>query len=303
MSMDSLLLAVLVLGGMGLVFGGLIALAHRKLRVQEDPRIDTVAGKLPGSNCGACGFPGCRGFAEGLVAGKAQPSGCTQVSREAALEIAGYLGVAVGEATKRVARLLCAGGSHVALQQAEYRGLPTCAAAAAVASGGKGCTWGCLGLADCERACDYDAIAMNAHGLPVVDPVRCTACGDCVEACPKGLFVLLPAAHRLLVQCRSLREGEAAERLCRVACTACGKCALDAAPGVIEMRDGLAVVNYERHALAGPGAVARCPTGAIVWLEGDAQFRDGAGSDPAARTGGSTPAAGPWTPVLLERSR
>jgi ferredoxin len=141
-----------------------------------------------------------------------------------------------------------------------------------VAGGGKACAWGCLGLADCERACDFGAITMNAQDLPVVAPALCTACGDCVEACPKELFVLMPVAHRLLVQCKSRLEGDEALALCQVACTACGKCALDAAPGVIEMRDGLAVVNYGRNEAAGPEAIARCPTGAIAWVEG-AQFQ------------------------------
>jgi len=101
-----------------------------------------------------------------------------------------------------------------------------------------------------------------------VIPERCTACGDCVEACPKDLFALMPMDHKLIVQCKSLLEGEAADRLCRVACNACGKCALDAAPGVIEMKNGLAVVDYTKNDLAGPEATRRCPTGAIVWVEG-----------------------------------
>src|SRR3989304_5249464 len=64
----------------------------------------------------------------------------------------------------------------------------------------------------------------------------------------------MPIEHKLLVQCKSLLEGDAAERLCRVACTACGKCALDAAPGVIAMTNGLAVVDYAKNDLAGPAA-------------------------------------------------
>ncbi|WP_291026585.1 4Fe-4S binding protein, partial [Hydrogenophaga sp.] len=64
---------------------------------------------------------------------------------------------------------------------------------------------------------------MNAWGLPVVIPDRCTACGDCVEACPKDLFELMPLEHKLIVQCKSLLEGEEAEELCRVACNACGR--------------------------------------------------------------------------------
>jgi Na+-translocating ferredoxin:NAD+ oxidoreductase RNF subunit RnfB len=260
-----------ILGGVGLFFAGLIALTHRKFRVWEDPRIDTVAGMLPGANCGACGLPGCRAFAEAVVGGTISPATCTVSSPDARLDIASYLGVEVGQVAKRVARLLCAGGRDAAPDQADYLGYPTCTAAAAVAGGGKGCVWGCLGIGDCEVACTFDAIYMNEVGLPVVVPDKCTACGDCVKACPKDLFVVMPMAQRLLVQCKSLLEGEPAERVCRVACNACGKCVMDAAPGLIEIKSGLAVIDYTRNELAGPEATRRCPTGAIVWLEG-AQF-------------------------------
>jgi len=267
-----ILTAIIILGGVGLAFGVLIAIANKRLWVWEDPRIDAVAQMLPNANCGACGLPGCRAFAEQAVAGAVAPAQCTVANDAARQAIAGFLGVDAGQAVKRVARLLCAGGRHVAEQQAEYRGLATCAAAAAVAGGGKACAWGCLGLADCARVCDFDAIAMDATGLPVVDPERCTACGDCVVACPKGLFVLQPLDHRLLVQCRNLVSGDAALEQCRVACTACGKCVQDAPRELISVATGVAVINYERIAEATEQAVARCPTGAIVWLSG-AQFQ------------------------------
>jgi len=280
MDLQTLLVPMLTVGGVGLVFGSLIALAHRKLKVWEDPRIEAVAELLPGSNCGACGFAGCHSFAEGLIDGETQPASCTQLGPEGVDDVAGLLGVDAGTAVRRVARLLCAGGCDVTVRSAEYRGLPTCGAAAAVAGGGKGCTWGCLGLGDCEVSCDYDAIFMNEHEIPVVIPEKCVACNDCVEACPKDLFTLMPVDWKLLVQCKSALEGDEIERLCKVACTACGRCAQDAAPGLIAMRDGLAVVDYGQNGLAGPEAIARCPTGAIVWLEG-AQF---AGSRRAERS-------------------
>ena len=154
--------AILILGGTGLVFAVFIALANKKLWVWEDPRIEIVASMLPNANCGACGLPGCHAFAEQVVEGKVQPSKCTVSNADRVLEIAAFLGVDAGDATKRVARLMCAGGTDVAIQRAEYRGLSTCAAAAAVAGGGKGCAWGCLGLADCEHSCTFDAIRMNA---------------------------------------------------------------------------------------------------------------------------------------------
>jgi ferredoxin len=205
------------------------------------------------------------------VEGKVAPAQCTVANDTMRQAIANFLGVEAGTANKRVARLLCAGGSGTAPIRAEYRGLPTCVAAASVAGGGRACAWGCLGLGDCERVCDFAAITMNGEGLPVVDPDRCTACGDCVEACPKSLFVLLPLAHRLLVQCRNLINGNDALEACKVACTACGKCVQDAAPGLISVSSGVAVVDYELIATATEAAVARCPTGAIVWLAG-AQF-------------------------------
>ncbi|HUG40644.1 MAG TPA: (Fe-S)-binding protein [Longimicrobiales bacterium] len=264
--------SVAILGGVGVTFGTLIALANRKLRVWEDPRIGEVESLLPGNNCGACGQAGCRAFAEAVIRGEQTPAQCTVMGEADREELAGYLGVDAGQATRVVARLLCAGGADVAVQKASYFGVESCAAAVAVGGGGKGCPWGCVGFADCAVVCDFDAIVMNRHGLPVVDPERCTACGDCVDACPLGLFTLMPLDHHLVVQCRSLLEGDAATDLCAVACNACGRCVADAPPGLIAMQRGLAVIDYAKIELENPKATERCPTAAIVWIEG-AQFR------------------------------
>jgi len=113
---------------------------------------------------------------------------------------------------------------------------------------------------------------MNENALPVVDTEKCTACNDCVIECPKGLFKLQPINQKLLVQCRSLLEGDLAESKCSVACTGCSRCAADAAPNVIEIVNNLAIVNYDLNDLTTPVEVKRCPTDAIVWLEGDNQF-------------------------------
>lgn len=266
-----ILQAILILGGTGLVFAIFIAAANKKLKVWEDPRIDVVSAMLPQANCGACGLPGCRAFAEKAVGGEIQPSKCTASNAERISEIAHFLGVDAGQAIKRVARLACAGGSNVAMQRAEYRGLNTCEAATAVAGGGKGCSWGCLGFADCERACTFGAITMNAEGLPIVDVEKCTACNDCVVACPKQLFSLQLLDHALFVQCKNLVHGDGVLEQCTVACTTCGKCALDAAPGLISVASGVAVINYDKIAEAEESATERCPTGAILWLRG-AQF-------------------------------
>ena len=96
----------------------------------------------------------------------------------------------MGQREPLVARLACAGGNHVARIRAEYAGMGTCRAAAVTGGGGKACSWGCLGLGDCEVACDFEAIVMDEHGLPVVIEDKCVGCNDCVEVCPRDLFTL-----------------------------------------------------------------------------------------------------------------
>lgn len=272
-----------ILGGVATVFGTAISVVNARFKVWEDPRIDAVRDLLPGADCGACGQAGCRAFAEAVIKGGATPAECTVMGPDERSDVADYLGVAAGSADRRVARLLCAGGRDVAPFKADYHGIGSCAAAAAVTGGGKACPWGCLGFADCAVSCAFDAIAMSPFGLPVVDGDLCTACGDCVEACPLDLFVLMPSDDHLVVQCRNLLSGEAAEAVCSVACNACGRCAADADAGLIEIVDGLAVVDYQRIESENPKAVERCPTGAIVWIEGQ-QFPEllvGAGSEAA----------------------
>lgn len=261
--------AGLFMTSLGVALAVLLAIANRKLYVFEDPRIDQVEEMLPRANCGACGSPGCRPFAESLVKGTVDPGLCTVNATEMTQGIADFLGVEVLQREKQVARLACAGGTHVAYYRAKYQGLESCRAANMVSGGGKGCTWGCLGLGDCERACEFDAINMDPHGLPVVVEENCVACNGCVEACPKDLFSLQPLSQKLWVACKNLVEGDEAEALCEVACTGCGRCAADAPEGLITIQHNLAKINYTKNGLASRVAIERCPTGAIVWLDKD----------------------------------
>ncbi len=269
-SISGIFVAGLFLATLGVMLAAILLIANRKLYVYEDPRIDEVDELLPHSNCGACGTPGCRPFAEALVSGAADPGQCTVNTAEMNQGIADYLGVDLGEHERRVARLACAGGSHVARTRASYRGVETCRAAALVSGGDKGCTWGCLGLGDCEVACDTDVIHMDRHGLPVVDEAICTACSDCVDVCPKDLFSLQPVSQQLWVACKNLDEGDVAEADCDVTCNACNRCVMDAPEGLISIIDNLAVIDYEKNELASRVAIERCPTGAIVWRDEEA---------------------------------
>lgn len=269
--MLNILIAVGFMAVLGLVLATVLVIANRRLYVYEDPKIDLVEDMLPHANCGACGTAGCRAFAEKLVTGESQPGACTVNSAEMNQQIASFLGVELGSQERRVARLACAGGNNVARRHGDYQGVQSCRAATLVSGGGKGCVWGCLGLGDCERVCDFDAIIMDAHDLPQVINDKCTACGDCVDICPRDLFSLQPVSNKLWVACKNLEKGEAAEAECAVACNGCGRCALDAPGNLIAIDHHLAVIDYTKNALASRIAIERCPTGAIVWLEDGVQ--------------------------------
>ena len=262
--MSSLVIAAGVLGVLGILLTTALMLGQRFLAVAEDPRIRVLEEALPGNNCGACGFPGCQGFAEALTTGAAQPGQCTVSSSLMKERIARFLETSVGQIEQRVARLACAGGDNVSRPQARYLGPASCAAASLVGGGGRSCAWGCIGYGDCVEACTFDAIRLNAHSLPIVDESACTACGDCLPACPKDLFSLEPANDHLWVTCRNPEEGNVLTDACQVACTACSKCAFDA-PEVIRMQDNLPVIDRARG--ESRQAIERCPTGAIVWID------------------------------------
>ena len=268
-------MAVAFMSVLGVFLATVIVIANRWLFVFEDPRIDDVEDLLPMANCGACGAPGCRPFAEKLVKGEVDPGLCTVNSKATNQVIADFLGVDLGAHEKRVARLACAGGDHVAYIRASYDGLNSCRAAALVSGGGKGCAWGCLGMGDCAYVCNFDAIHLDRNGLPVVDAETCTACGDCVTVCPKDLFELHEVSHRLWVACRNREYGDRAEAECEVICTACERCAADSPEGLITISDNLAVIDYGKNTLASKVAIERCPTGAIVWRETDESISKG----------------------------
>lgn len=261
------LIAILFMASLGLMLAGVLVIANKRLFVYDDPRISEIEALLPGANCGACGSPGCRTFAEGVISHKFEPSQCTVNDKASIQAIADYLGIAAGQSNRRVARLACAGGTHIAFIRASYIGSKSCRGAALVSGGGKGCTWGCLGMGDCRQVCDFGAITINKHGLPVIDENKCTACGKCVDICPKKLFEIQPVEHQLFIACRNLEKGDKPEAECAAMCTACKRCVNDAPQGLISIHNNLATINYSKNNLASSNAIERCPTGAIVWFD------------------------------------
>ncbi len=252
--------SVTQLGLFGLAFGAGLAIAAKKFAVEVDPRVTQVEDVLPSANCGACGYPGCSGFAKAVVEGEAPITGCIPGGPECASQIADILGKEAGATVKMVAVCTCGGGENAALAY-DYDGIKDCRAATNVAGGPKACPFGCLGLGSCAEACPFDAIKME-EGLPVVDFEKCTACGVCVNVCPRDLMQLVPDKKKVHVGCESTWKGKDVKSVCKVGCIGCMMCVKNCPASAIDFENNLAKINYDKCINCGV-CVAKCPTNAI----------------------------------------
>jgi len=262
-----MLVAVISLATMGAIFGIILGISSKKFHVEIDPRVEALLNILPGANCGACGMPGCAGFAEGVVAGTVKPSACVPGGKSLYEKIAEILGTEVSDYEERkVAQLLCQGGYGHAKMLYRYRGIPDCHAVLSAFKGPKACNYGCVRQGNCSRICPFGAIQMGADGLPVVDYYLCTGCNKCVLECPQNIIKLVGVSHLVNVRCINTDKPKAAKAACSVACIKCRICEKNCpedAVHVVPFRDGtVALIDYDKCTNCGICA-AKCPTNAI----------------------------------------
>ncbi|MBQ9417233.1 MAG: RnfABCDGE type electron transport complex subunit B [Bacteroidales bacterium] len=264
---QQIIVAVAVLGVLGVLFAVILYFVAQKFKVVEDPLIDEVAEALPGANCGGCGKAGCRAFAEACVAqGSLDGLRCAPGGDAVAARIAELLGCAVEQGEPLVAVVRCNPSNCAGKRLSHYDGLRSCAFEATVYCGESGCPNGCLGCGDCVAACQFEAIVMDeGRGVPVVDAERCAACGACVKACPRGVIELRHKGRkdrRVYVECINREKGAAARKTCANACIGCGKCEKVCPVGAIAVEGNLSYIDHTK-CIACRKCVVECPTGAI----------------------------------------
>ena len=266
--MGTLVYTILILVVLGIIAAGVLFFVARKFRVEEDPRIDVVEKMLPGANCGGCGFAGCRAMAEALVK-KDDISSlyCPVGGGDVMKRISEYLGKVAAERQPMVAVVRCNGSCENRPKVNRFDGTKSCAVVASLYAGETGCSYGCIGNGDCVSVCEFGALSMNPEtGLPEVDVDKCTACGKCVAACPKGIIELRkkwPKGRMVYVSCVNKDKGAIARKSCAVSCIGCFKCVKACQFGAIEDRNNLAYIDSNKCKLCRK-CVEQCPTGAIV---------------------------------------
>ncbi|MFV0391375.1 MAG: RnfABCDGE type electron transport complex subunit B [Paludibacteraceae bacterium] len=268
--MNVIFSSILILALVGILLAVLIYYVSKKFYVYEDPRYDEVEVALPAANCGGCGFPGCRGFATACVnADTLDKLYCTVGGDDTMTKVATILGKEAVSQVPTTAVVRCGGTCEQRPRMNEYDGVKHCFIAHNLYSGETGCSWGCLGLGDCELSCDFDAIKVNPiTKIPEVDEDKCTSCGACVRACPKMLIEIRkkgPKSRRIYVNCRNKEKGAVARKSCEVSCITCNKCFKVCPHEAITIEENLAFIHDDKCKLCRK-CVEVCPTNSIVEL-------------------------------------
>jgi electron transport complex protein RnfB len=167
--MDLIITAIVALLILAVVFGALLGFASVRFKVDGNPIVDQIDSLLPQTQCGQCGHPGCRPYAEGIAAGedinKCPPGG------EATIQaLADLLDV-------EPMPLDAEHGEEKAKQVAVIREDE------------------CIGCTKCIQACPIDAILGAAKHMHTVIASECTGCDLCVEPCPVDCIDMVPVDH------------------------------------------------------------------------------------------------------------
>ena len=263
MNISAILLAMVVVGGTGLLIAILLGIASEKFKVPVDEKEVAIRAELPGNNCGGCGYAGCDGLAKAIANGGAPVNGCPVGGAAAAEKISAIMGVEAGEFVKKVAFVKCAGTCEKASDKYQYSGVQSCIEAMNVPGAGpKGCEFGCMGFGSCVKACPFDAIHI-VNGVAVVDREACKACGKCIAKCPHHLIELAPYDQKTFVGCSSHAKGKAVTTACELGCIGCKKCEKTCPNGAITVTDFCAHIDYEKCTNCGACKEA-CPRHVIL---------------------------------------
>jgi Na+-translocating ferredoxin:NAD+ oxidoreductase RNF subunit RnfB len=256
----------ILMGALGLVFGALLAYASIKFFVKTDDRVGRIRELLPGANCGGCGYPGCDGYANGIVNGGAKTNLCAAGGAPLAKGIASIMGVEPSAAIPVRSFLKCGGTPECSARNAVYDGIQDCKSASVLPGGSpNACPFGCMGLGTCVKVCVFDAISI-VDGLASIDPEKCVGCGTCVATCPKSALALVPRQGCLQVACSSKWRGPDVKRVCSAGCIGCGLCARNCPAEAITVDGNLARVDGLKCTNCGTCA-SKCPTHCISFTK------------------------------------
>ncbi len=244
--MESILTAVIPVVLMGIICAVVLVVASRVMAVKEDERLPAIRDCLPGANCGACGFPGCDGYAKALCEKPDTPTNlCVPGGGKVSKELSELLGKEFAEVESKIAVVHCSGDCTKTQDKVDYFGMNTCKGAKLLYGGKGACSFGCLGLGDCAGVCPEHAICV-IHGVARVNKNLCVGCGLCAKTCPNKLITLEKKVKRVVVTCSSRDKGAVTRKQCTNGCIGCKRCERVCPMGAVKVVDNVAVVDSSK---------------------------------------------------------
>lgn len=255
------LIPALILGGCGVLAGILLTVASKVFYVEVDERVEKIGEALPQANCGACGYAGCADYANAIVANGAPTNLCKPGGADAAAKIAAVLGTEAADVIPMTAVVHCNGDCNATKPQFDFDGVQSCKAVKRFYNGSGMCKYGCIGLGDCVKACEFNAIKV-VNGVAKVNSVICGACGQCAAACPNKIISIRPKSKTIDVLCSSADNGKATKLACSNGCIGCKICEKKCPNGAIKVENLHASIDYDKCTGCGECKSA-CPVKAV----------------------------------------
>jgi Na+-translocating ferredoxin:NAD+ oxidoreductase RNF subunit RnfB len=265
--MNIILLTAIFAAVLALILGVLLGIFRKVFNVETDVLVGLIRETLPGANCGACGFPGCDGFAAAVASSEAAPDKCTVSDAESTKKRAALVG---GSADIRpvVAVAACQGSAEFAPSKGLYTGLQSCRGAKISSGGTKLCAWGCMGFGDCVKVCKFGALEMGANGIPVIDPDKCKGCKVCVSECPQGIIRVVDKGQTgAFAFCNNRNTIKPmVKKTCKTGCGKCTACVKKCPEQAITLEYGIPAIDYSKCNSCGT-CVEVCPQKVMRLLE------------------------------------
>lgn len=167
-----MLTAVLVMVALAVVIGVALGWSAIRFRVEGNPLAEKIDAILPQTQCGQCGYPGCKPYANAIANGEADINQCPPGGEDGVKQLAELLGVE--------AKPLNAENGEVKPRSVAVIDEVTCI----------GCTL-------CIQACPVDAIVGAAKQMHTILEKECTGCELCLPPCPVDCILMVPVAEDL----------------------------------------------------------------------------------------------------------
>lgn len=257
-------MGIIIMSAIGCLLGFGLAWLARVMAVETDPKTEQILAILPGANCGACGYPGCAGYADAIVKDGVETNLCSAANQDMITKIGNIVGRTADAKKRYVAKIKCMGVIDPNKLQYAFNGEDDCFAVYSMYQGNKECKYGCVGYGNCAKICPTGAIKRDELNRLYVDSNICIGCKKCMTVCPARVIEMVPIDGGYYIACNSHDNAKVVREICGKGCLGCKACErLSGDANRICVDNFLSKINYESETDLSLAAT-KCPGHVII---------------------------------------